>query len=86
MTTRNSLDDQGPTNYDGAGPTLVTGDVTWSFQWDLEIPSGGTALISKDKAITMTVVPVPAAVWPGVAMLAMLGVVRWQRRRCCSGR
>jgi len=43
--------------------TPLTGDVAWAFQWDFQIPAGGTVIISKDKLI----VPEPAT----LAFLAM---------------
>jgi hypothetical protein len=59
--------------------TLAAGNVTWAFEWDLNIAPGGTALISKDKYLQTTVVPEPA-VW---ALLPLGGLMLSfvQRRR-----
>jgi PEP-CTERM motif len=54
-----SLNDGSATNL-GGGPTEVTGDVAWAYQWNFTIAPGGSALISKDKLIrTEVVVPEP---------------------------
>jgi hypothetical protein len=44
---------------DSAGP-VGTGDVTWALEWDLTIAPGASALISKDKYLSV-VVPEPSA-------------------------
>lgn len=49
-----------------AGP----GDVTWAFEWDLNISAGGSAIISKDKHISLTPVPEPATL-----SLALIGLI-----------
>ncbi|NLF31505.1 MAG: PEP-CTERM sorting domain-containing protein [Planctomycetes bacterium] len=53
-------------------PGPKTGDATWAFQWCLDIPAGGSALISKDKHL----VPEPAT----MSLLA-LGAVSLLRKR-----
>lgn len=55
---------------DGAPTTLnnnpiAVGNGTWAFQWDFNLPAGGTFAISKVK--TITVIPEPAA---GLLLLA----------------
>ena len=57
-------DDPGP-----AGP----GDLTWGFQWDIDLAPGDTFIISKDKNL----VPEPA----GLAMLGLGGLALMIRRR-----
>src|SRR5207248_1854749 len=63
-TTRDSLNDGATTTLnDNAGP-LGPGDVTWAFQWDVDLtPSGqgSTFLISKDKRLQITTVPEPTS-------------------------
>ncbi len=58
---------------DIGGP--LSGDVTWGFQWNIQLSPDTSYLISKDKSIQ-----VPA---PGAAILAGLGfsMVGWVRRR-----
>ncbi len=56
-----------------AGP-LGPGDMTWAFQWDLNIAPGATVLISKDKQI---VIPAPA----GAMVLGLGGLLAGRRRR-----
>ncbi len=59
---------------DVAGP-VGPGDVTWGFQWDLNIAPGGSALISKNNYLTV-LVPEPAAL-----ALASVGAALWALRR-----
>ncbi len=82
--TRDKLDDGDADNLDPTVLLRTDVNATWAFQWDLRIPAGGTALISKDKAITF-IIPVPIAIWPGLAALGMLGAGSWYRRRQSSG-
>ena len=72
--TLNKLNDGSATVLsDNAGP--VTGDATWALQWDLTIPAGGTALISKDKYLQ--IIPEPTSVTlVGFGLLALLAVRR----------
>jgi len=74
--TLNSLNDTFTTTLDDtSGP--ISGDVTWAWQWDLNIASGGSALISKDMQLSVSAVPVPAAVWLfGSGLLGLVGVGR----------
>jgi hypothetical protein len=60
---------------DTVGP-VGPGDVTWAFQWDFNIAPGGSALISKDKYLSVTIVPEPATLG-----LVALGLVAFALRR-----
>lgn len=78
--TRNRLETVA--NYtlnDNAGP-VGPGDVTWALEWDLSIAPGGSALISKDKYLSV-IVPEPS-----VMALGGLGMVLFalQRRRAAK--
>jgi hypothetical protein len=60
---------------DNVGP-VGPGDVTWALQWDFSIAPGGSALISKDKFLT---VPEPSSlvlISLGLACLARRGFYR----------
>jgi hypothetical protein len=77
-TTLNKLDDADADNLNdniSAGP----GDATWAFQWDLTIAAGSSAIISKDKYLSIGAIPEPssfALICLGVASLAL-----YNRRR-----
>ncbi|MBM4019394.1 MAG: PEP-CTERM sorting domain-containing protein [Planctomycetes bacterium] len=72
---RDALGDGGPTNL-GLAPGPVTGDATWSFQWDFSLPAGGSYIISKDKSL---IVPEPATVVLMGLGAAALGLRRRKR-------
>lgn len=56
----------------------LSGDVTWSFQWDSVIGSGLSLDVFKDKQMAITPVPEPTA----ISMLAVaLGAAGFLRRR-----
>lgn len=59
---------------DNAGP-VGPGDVTWALEWDLSIAPGGSALISKDKYLSV-VVPEPSIVALGGLGIALLALHR----------
>jgi len=62
---------------DAAGP-VGPGDVTWALQWDLNIAPGGSVLISKDKYLSVMVVPEPSA----IALLGLgMGACLLRRRK-----
>jgi hypothetical protein len=75
--TLNSLNDLLPTTLNDVSGPLGPGDVTWAFQWDRLIPTGGTLIISKDKQIN---IPEPMT-----ALLLVVGaagaMLRQSRRR-----
>lgn len=71
--TLDSLNDGAITtlnNVDHAGP----GDVTWALQWNINLGSGGTYIISKDKLIKP--VPEPATILLFGSALLALGALR----------
>jgi hypothetical protein len=59
---------------DSAGP-VGAGDVTWALEWDLTIAPGGSALISKDKYLSV-IVPEPSTI-----AIGGLGLVLFALRR-----
>jgi len=61
-------------NVDDLGmQDTFSGDVAWSFQWDIELAAGGSFIITKDKSI----VPAPGA----LALLGVAGGLFVPRRR-----
>lgn len=56
---------------DNAGP--LTGDVTWAFEWYIDVPAGGSLHISKDKNL----IPEPGT----MALLGLGGLAMIRRRR-----
>jgi len=64
---------------DTAGP-VGTGDVTWALEWDLTIAPGASALISKDKYLSV-VVPEPSTLAVGGLGLILLAL---RRRRAAK--
>lgn len=60
---------------DNAGPILGPADLTWAFQWDATLPSGGSLTIDKDKAI------VPEPLTGCLLGLGGLGLIRRHRMR-----
>lgn len=75
-TILNSLNNGSITNLnDNGGP--VSGDVSWSFQWDMTLPADGTFLISKIKTLT---VPEPQPFVLAALGLLGAGVMAWRRR------
>jgi hypothetical protein len=70
-----SLTDGDPTTLgDIAGP-LGSGDLDWAFQWDVDLPSGESFLISKDKIVNVVPIP-PAAILFGTGLLGLVGLRR----------
>jgi hypothetical protein len=61
----------------GAGP-LGPGAVTWALEWDLSIAAGGSAIISKDKSLQITIVPEPSTL--AVLGLGAAALCGWRRR------
>lgn len=71
-TVRNLFSDGLPTTLNDFGGPL-TGDMTWAFEWDINLLPGDSFVISKDKLIT----PAPGA----FALLGLGGLVAGRRRR-----
>ena len=69
-TLQSLTDDAVTLLNDDAGPH--TGNVTWAFEWELEVPAGGTLHISKDKNL----IPEPAT----LALLSLGAAVLLRRR------
>jgi hypothetical protein len=68
-----SLTDGGPTTLgDIAGP-LGPGDLDWAFQWDVDLASGESLIISKDKIVNVVPIP-PAAILFGTGLLGLVGL------------
>jgi len=57
----------------------VSGDVTWSFQWDKEIGIGADAIWSKDKQMHIEPVPEPTAISMIAAAVVAAGFLRRRR-------
>jgi PEP-CTERM motif-containing protein len=74
-TTLVKLNDANPDILnDNAGP--MTGDATWAFEWDFTIAPGSSVGISKDKYLSIGVVPEPS-----VLALISLGLIAFGLRR-----
>jgi len=57
--------------------TSATGDVSWAFQWDATLAAnGGEFDLSKDKGLSVTIVPEPSSMALIAPGLAALGFVR----------
>jgi hypothetical protein len=52
--------------------SVVTGDVSWAYEWDRTIDPGSSFLISKDKDLQGVVAPVPE---PSTMLLAVAGLL-----------
>ncbi|SPE62271.1 exported hypothetical protein [Verrucomicrobia bacterium] len=57
----------------------AVGDVTWAFEWDFTLNPGTSFLISKDKYLSVQVVPEPSAV--GLAALGLVAFAFRLRRK-----
>jgi len=81
-TTLQKLNNDGlPSNLnDNSGP-LGPGDATWAFQWDLNIPANGSAVISKDKYLQINVIPEPSSLLMGVLGFGLVLATQLHRRR-----
>lgn len=77
-TTLDRLNAGGPLTLNDVSSLPNTGDVTWALQWDLNIAPGGSVLISKDKFLSVMIVPEPSA----LAFIALgLGLVAFRRSK-----
>jgi len=71
----NSLTDNSPTTLtDNPGP--ATGDASWAFQWDVNIPVGGSFSIALNKSVYLTLIPEPTSLALGMVGLAGLAIKR----------
>jgi hypothetical protein len=81
--TLNELNDGVATNLDdanvGGSAPLGPGDVTWAYQWTINLAAGGTFIISKDKHLA-AVVPEPGTL-AMAALIAPVGIISVLRRR-----
>lgn len=68
LLTNGSVD-----NMDNTGSPAGPGDVAWIYQWNFNIPLGGSVIISKDKSV----VPTPGA----IALMGLGGLIAGRRRR-----
>jgi hypothetical protein len=59
---------------DNTGP--VTGDVTWAFEWNAMLNPGEMLDITKDKGLSVQIVPEPSTIALMVFGLASLGLAR----------
>jgi hypothetical protein len=80
--TLNSLTDGNPTTLSdtpGIGVALGPGDMTWAYQWDVNLADRDTFIISKDKHLSAAPVPEPATiiVWSLLGSLAI--AFGWRR-------
>jgi hypothetical protein len=82
-TTLNSLNDANPTTFAANLPAncglVGPGDVTWAWQWDRNIASGGSFIISKDKHLRQEQAPEPGTL--ALLGLGLAGLAAWGRRR-----
>ncbi len=73
---RTSLLDGGVTNLDGSGLPIVDDDVTGAFQWTNSLAADGTLTLTSVYTINedaaMAFVPLPPAVWAGLAGLVLV--------------
>jgi hypothetical protein len=59
---------------DNIGP--VTGDVTWAFEWNAALNPGDMLNITKDKGLSVQIVPEPSTIALIVLGMASLGLAR----------
>jgi hypothetical protein len=78
-TTLNELNNPANLNFNLSDNTsLVTGDVSWAFQWDATLNPGDEEDISKDKGLKVMAVPEPSI----MALIALgMGALGLARRR-----
>jgi hypothetical protein len=70
-----SLTDGDPTTLGDIGGPLGPGDLDWAYQWDVDLASGASLIISKDKIVNIVPLP-PAAILFGTGLLALVGLRR----------
>lgn len=73
--TLNKLNDGSDTSLLNAGASfgpVGPGDMTYAFQWDLNLAAGGSKVIAVDKRISIQVIPEPTTAALGLLGLAAL--------------
>jgi hypothetical protein len=65
---------------DGNSDEIESGDVTWAFQWHIELAPGQGADIIKNQNLAITLVPEPSVLSLGVLSLALLRFARNKRQ------
>ena len=78
--TLNKLNNPAPDTLND-NPVAGPGNVTWALEWDLSIDPGGSVLISKDKHLTVQIVPEPSALVLLPAALLASAFYRRARRK-----
>jgi hypothetical protein len=68
-----SLNDDLPTTLSNFSGPLGPDDVDWAYQWDVNLASGASLLISKDKLVSAVPIP-PAAILFGTGLLGLVGI------------
>lgn len=74
-TLESLIDDSATILLNNNGP--ISGDVTWTWEWNSSVAAGRSANISKSLRVDLAPVPVPAAVWLlGSGLIGLIGIAR----------